>query len=370
MEYIQFGKTGMRVSRLGLGCMRFPNDENEAIEIVRYAIDGGINYLDTAYLYKDSEVIVGKALEDGYREKAFLVTKSPLWIVSTYEDFEKYLDEELKRLKTDHIDLYLLHNLYPDNWARVQKYDGLRFLDKMIEKGKILHKGFSIHGTTADFKEILDCYDWEMSQIQLNILDENQQVGLEGLKYGAQKGIPMNIMEPLRGGSLVFNAPTEVLDLIAAYPEKRSIAEWCFRWLYNMPEVSVILSGASNIEHLKENLRIFEHSKQGCMSEEDQKLIAGIKKAFDSKKSIGCTGCRYCMPCPSGVDIPEVFKLYNKHQLSKPNPIDKQLYQFLSSGSKADQCVSCGICVQHCPQELEIPELLKQAHAELSTDWK
>lgn len=369
MEYIQYGNTGLKVSRLGLGCMRFPKDENEAIEMIRYAIDNGVNYLDTAYLYQGSEAIIGKALQNGYRDKIYLVTKSPVWSITRYEDFEKYLDEELVRLGTDHIDVYLHHNLYPDNWERIRKFDGLTFLDKMIEKGKILHKGFSIHNSTAAFKEIVDSFDWEMAQIQLNILDEFQQVGVEGLKYGAEKGLAMVIMEPLRGGSLVNNAPSEVHNLIEAYPEKRSIAEWCFRWLYNMPEISVILSGTSSLAQLKDNLRIFEHSKPDVMTGEDQKLIAAIRKIFESKKSIGCTGCRYCMPCPEGVGIPDIFKLYNSHQLAKPNPIDKQIYMCLTPGSKADKCVSCDLCTRHCPQELKIPELLKQAHAELSSRW-
>jgi len=370
MEYIQFGRTGMRVSRLGLGCMRFPAEEGEAVRMVRYAIDNGINYVDTAYMYPNSEQITGKALRDGYRDRTYLVTKSPIWLVKEHADFEKYLDEELARLGTDHIDIYMLHNLYPANWEKVQKFDGLSFLDKMVQKGKILHKGFSIHNSTAAFMEIADAFDWEMAQIQLNILDEHQQVGVEGLRYGAQKGLAMNIMEPLRGGALVQNAPKEALELAASFPEKRSIAEWCFRWLYNMPEVSVILSGTSNLDQLKDNLRIFEHAKAGVMTKQEHALVAGIKNAFEAQKSIGCTGCRYCMPCPQGVGIPDVFKLYNSHQLTKPNPIDKQIYQFLDTDAKADKCVECGVCAQKCPQQLDIPALLKTAHAELSSDWK
>jgi uncharacterized protein len=370
MEYIEYGKTGLRVSRLGLGCMRFPEDREEAVRMVRYAIDNGINYVDTAYMYPDSETITGNALKDGYRERTYLVTKSPIWFINRHADFEKYLDEELIRLGTDHIDIYMLHNLYPGNWDKVQKYDGLAFLDKMIQKGKILHKGFSIHDSTQAFREIADSYDWEMAQIQLNILDEHQQVGVEGLQYGAGKGLAMVIMEPLRGGSLVNNIPAEAKEMIAGYPEKRSIAEWCFRWLYNMREVSVILSGTSTLEQLKDNLRIFDGAMPGVMTEEDQKLIAAVRQAYESQKSIGCTGCRYCMPCPQGVSIPDIFRLYNSHQLTKPNPIDKQIYQFTNTDAKADKCIECGVCLKHCPQGLEIPELLKTAHAELSSGWK
>ena len=371
MEYIQYGKTGLRVSRLGLGCMRFPEDENAAIQMVRYAIDHGVNYLDSAYVYKNSEVITGKALKDGYRDKVILATKSPVWNITRYDDFEKYLDEQLQRLGTDHIDVYLLHNLYLENWERVKKYDGLTFLDKMIEKGKILKKGFSIHDSYAVFREIVDSFAWDMTQIQLNILDEHHQVGVEGLKYAAQKGLAVNIMEPLRGGSLLNNAPAEVHDLVNSYSEKRSIVEWCFRWLYNMPETSVILSGTTTLEQLQDNLRIFAQAKPDVMSDEEQKLIAAIREGFESKAIIGCTGCRYCLPCLSGVNIPEIFRLYNNYEIVKPNPVDKAVYQrmLLTNGAGADQCVSCELCMQHCPQSLKIPELLRQVHPVLTEAW-
>ncbi len=370
MQYTQFGKTGLQVSRFGLGCMRFPKGEHEAIEMVRYAIDHGVNYLDSAYIYQNSEVITGKALQDGYRDKVYLATKSPIWNIAKHQDFEKFLDEELLRLGTDHIDVYLLHNLFADNWQKVQRYDGLTFLDKMVTKGKIRHKAFSIHSSLEAFKTIVDSFDWEMAQLQLNILDEHQQVGIAGLKYAAQKGLATVIMEPLRGGQLLNNAPREVRDLVDAYPEKRSLAEWCFRWLYNMPEVSLILSGTSSLEQLQDNLRIFDEAQPNMLSEEDLQLIRKIKEAFEAKHSIGCTGCRYCLPCPRGVNIPEVFKIYNNYQLVKPHPIDPVFYQstIVPTGSGADQCTACGLCAQHCPQGLKIPELLIQAHGELSED--
>lgn len=368
MEYKEYGKTGMKVSRFGLGCMRFPSEESEAIEMVRYAIDNGVNYLDTAYMYENSEVITGKALKDGYRHKTYLATKSPIWHITKHEDFETRLDEELTRLGTDYIDVYLLHNLNPENWEVVKKYDGFTFLDKMIQKGKIRHKAFSLHNSLSAFKEIADSFDWEMAQIQLNILDVNNQAGLEGLHYAADKGMAVVIMEPLRGGYILNNIPEQALEAIKAYPEQRSFVEWCFRWLYNMPDVATILSGTKNLEQLKDNLRIFENSASGVMSEKDLALIDGIREAFEAQKSIGCTGCSYCMPCPSGVNIPEVFRLYNSHQRMKAHWVDKGTYNgiLVPSGGGADQCVSCGLCQQQCPQSLEIPELLKKVHGEFT----
>lgn len=367
MQYVQFGNTGLEISRFGLGCMRFPKEEKESIDMVRYALDNGVNYVDTAYIYKNSEVILGKALQDGYRDKTNIATKSPIWQIKKHQDFEKYLDQELVRLGTDHIDFYLLHNLGLDNWEKVNKYDGFTFLDKMVEKGKILHKGFSFHGTSDLFKKIIDSFNWEMTQIQLNILDEFQQAGVEGLKYAADKNIPVVIMEPLRGGHILNNCPQEVIKLIDDYPEKRSLVEWAFRWIYNMPEATVILSGTSTMEQLKTNLKIFSEAQSNIMSKDDLKLIQEIRTAFQSKNSINCTGCRYCMPCPNGVDIPQVFQLYNNTQLMEGHFVDRQVYQvtMAPSGQGADQCIECGICMEHCPQNINIPENLMTAHESL-----
>jgi predicted aldo/keto reductase-like oxidoreductase len=367
MVYREFGKTGLRVSRFGLGCMRFPPDEAEAVRMVRRAIERGVNYLDTAYVYGNSETITGKALQDGYRDRVVLATKSPIWNIASHADFEKYLDRELARLGTDHIDVYLLHNLNTDNWNKVRRYDGLTFLDKMAAKGKILHKGFSLHNTLAAFREIIDAFDWEMTQIQLNILDEENQAGVEGLRYAAARGIPVVIMEPLRGGFLAGDAPPAVAALIDAFPERRSLMEWCFRWLYDMPEVSVVLSGTSTMAQLEENIDIFADAAPNVMTAAERGLLRQIREAFESSPSVACTGCAYCLPCPAGVAIPDIFKLYNSYQLVKPNPVDIFMYRnvHMAEGTAADSCTGCGACQDLCPQGLAAPELLPLIHKEL-----
>lgn len=360
MEYIDFGRTGMRVSRFGLGCMRLPADEAEAVNIVRRAIDGGVNYLDTAYVYPGSEELVGKALAGGYRDRTYLVTKCPVINVEKYEDMEKFLDEELLRLKTDYVDVYMLHNLSPGVWGKVKKLEGFKFLEEMQKKGKILHKGFSIHNTFEVFKEVIDLYNWDMAQIQLNILDEKPQAGgVEGLRYAASRGLPVTIMEPLRGGSLVSDLSPEGKRLIENFPVRRSLAEWAFRWLYDKPEVSVILSGVSSMEQLNDNLRIFENSALGVMTGDEEELIEKLRATFETQKHIGCTDCKYCMPCPKTVLIPSAFSYYNKYMLTKDESLKKA---YREGQRKADKCVSCHICESHCPQGLKIAGLLKEVH--------
>ena len=367
MQYINFGRTGLRVSRFGLGCMRFPADEGEAITMVRYAIDHGVNYIDTAYIYPGSEAIVGKALRGGYRERVVLVTKLPLANCFKHEDMEKYLDDALSRLQTDHADIYLLHNISTANQERVERLGALTFLGEMVKKGKILHQGFSMHNSFENFKKVIDSYDWELCQVQYNILDEqNQCGGTAALQYAAAKGIPVTVMEPLKGGTLLRDASAKVAELIENYPEKRSLQEWCFRWLYSKPEVSVILSGTSTLAQLKDNLRIFEDARPNVMSEEDEKLIAAIRATYAAATNVGCTDCKYCMPCPRNIQIPAMFAAYNMYLNGDKS--GKESYDKLESCSRgASQCVRCGICAKHCPQGLPIPDLMariKKAMAE------
>lgn len=379
MEYKKFGRLGYEISRFGIGCMRLPiiKDENgkqkineaEAIEMIRYAVDHGVNYIDTAYPYHDgqSEVVVGKALKDGYRERVKLATKLPVWLVKTYEDFEKYLDEQLSKLQVNYIDFYLLHSLDKERWNKIKEMGVLNFLDDAKRKGKIKHAGFSFHDELCVFKEIIDSYDWNMCQIQLNIIDENYQAGVEGLRYAGSKGIPVVIMEPLKGGKLGQNVPEEVLKIYDEAKVKRSHVEWAFRWLYNFPEVSVILSGVSTMDQLKDNIRIFNDAKPCSMTQDELDLVHRVKEFYISRTKVGCTGCSYCMPCPAGVSIPDIFSIYNNLYIYGTSDQSLKSYKMLmEKGKDVSKCVECQRCVQLCPQNIMIPEKLKEAEKVLS----
>ncbi|MBM7583167.1 putative aldo/keto reductase-like oxidoreductase [Caldicoprobacter guelmensis] len=378
MYYREFGNLGFKVSTFGMGCMRLPLqtqpdgskdysaiDEDEAIKMIRYAIDNGVNYIDTAYPYHggNSEIVVGKALKDGYRERVKLATKLPMWKVESYEDCEKLLDEQLSKLQVDYIDFYLLHALDKERWEKVEKFNILKFLDKAVESGKIKYPGFSFHDQLPIFKVIIDAYDWKMCQIQLNFLDENYQAGVEGMRYAASKGIPVVIMEPLKGGRLAHNIPKDIQQIWDSFSIKRSPVEWAFRWLYNFPEVTVILSGVSTMEQLKENIEIFKNAAPNSMTQEELELIAKVKAAYESKIKVSCTSCNYCMPCPSGINIPRIFSLYNN--ASMYDDIEGQSREYkklIEEKADASKCVECGQCESACPQGIPIIEKLKEAH--------
>ncbi len=378
MRTREFAQLGFKTSVFGMGCMRLPQaqtretekvDEIEAIKMIRYAIDHGVTYIDTAYDYHEgaSEVIVGKALQEGYREKTKLATKLPLWHVKSYQDLERLLDEQLARLQVDYVDFYLLHALNAKWWQTVKELKVIRFLEEMLVVGKIKHLGFSFHDELPVFKEIIDAYQWDMCQIQLNILDENIQAGVEGLCYAGAKGIPVVIMEPLKGGKLGQNLPTDVLALWEQASEKRSPAEWAFRWLYNFPEVVVILSGVSTMEQLKDNIRIFAEAEPNVMSEEELNLVRKVKDLYKSKTKVFCTGCEYCLPCPQGVAIPRIFAYYNNVFIYNNRDQSASNYQKLvTKANDVSQCVECGACEQSCPQNIPIIEKLKEAHQEIS----
>jgi len=374
MQYVKFGKQDFSVSRFGMGCMRMPSkiisegkskiDEDESIKMIRYAIDHEVNYFDTAYAYGDSELVVGKALKGGYREKAKLATKLPSWLIRSYSDFNKYLDEQLKRLQVEYIDIYLLHGLRQTYWENYKKLDVFKFLDEAKKQGKILYIGFSFHDQLSLFKEIVDFYSWDMCQIQLNYIDEHMQAGLDGLHYASLKDVPVVIMEPLKGGSLVNNLPGDVKELLRKEGNGMDPVQLALRYLNSLPEATVILSGVSSMEQLKEDIEIFNSMPSGPLNDKELMLVKRVKDLLESKIVIGCTGCGYCMPCPSGVSIPDLFKLYNDVYMLNQLKASKMFYQnvFKNGKNDASQCTECENCEEKCPQRLEIIKNLKDVH--------
>ncbi|AIS53397.1 putative oxidoreductases of the aldo/keto reductase family [Thermoanaerobacter kivui] len=369
MQYRQFGKLNVPVSALGFGLMRLPvidNDNNkideaEAIKMIRYAIDNGVNYIDTAWPYHggNSEIVAGKALKDGYREKTFLATKLPTWLINEKEDMDKYLNEQLKKLQTDHIDFYLLHALDKNKWENMKKVDALSWAEKKKQEGKIRYIGFSFHDEYPVFQEIVDYYDkWDFCQIQYNYMDIDVQAGEKGLKYAASKGLGVVIMEPIRGGRLA-NPPKAVQDIWDTAKVKRTPAEWALQWLWNQPEVSVVLSGMSTFEQLKENIESAKRSGINTLTKEELEIVSKVRNKYKELSPIACTGCNYCMPCPNGVNIPRNFELYNEAHMYNTYEANRRDYENLGD-AKASSCIECGTCESVCPQHLTIIDYLKE----------
>ncbi len=375
MKYRNFGKLGIQGSAFGLGCMRFNGaasgdstvDEEKAISLIRRAIDGGVTYIDTAYVYLDktSEIIVGKALQDGYRDRVTIATKVLADLVHNREEMEAVLDEELKKLQTNHIDFYLMHAINKEKWEYFKSIGAPRFFDDMKKAGKIRYKCFSFHGPYEEFEYIIKDYDWDMCQIQYNFMDIENQAGTRGLELAGSLGIPVVIMEGLLGGRLA-KAPENVQALYDAFPVKRSPVEWSFRWLCNHPEIGTVLSGCNEEEQVDDNLRIFDSVEPGIMTEDELKLMADARQAYLSRMKIGCTGCRYCMPCPNGVNIPGIFSAWNDVSLYGVDPAEHfGLKDIRKNGAGADNCVGCGACEAACPQNLSIIDSLQEAWKEL-----
>jgi len=373
MQYREFGKTGFNASALGFGCMRLPCvngddkqiDEEKAVKLIRYAIDHGVNYVDTAYPYHGgkSEVVVGKALKDGYREKVMLATKLPPWYVNSYEDFDKLLNEQLARLDTDHIDMYLLHNQNRKFWDKFIKLGIFKFIETAKKDGRIKHIGFSFHDGIDVFKEIVDAYDWEFCLIQYNYLDEYHQAGTEGLKYAAKKGMAVLIMEPLKGGRLAKTPPIAVRELWDGAKAKKTPAEWALRWVWNHPEVTTVLSGMNEFEQVRENLEIAENALPNSMSEEDIGLVNLVKLKYMELVKVQCTSCNYCMPCPAGVNIPMNFTIFNEASMYDEYKEQSNIYNnVLPFKQRAASCISCGKCEKSCPQHIQIRKHLKEIH--------
>ena len=377
MKYRTMGKLGIRTSAFGLGCMRFNGaasgdsviDEEKAIRLIRQAIDGGVSYLDTAYVYLDktSEIVLGKALRDGYRDRVNIATKMPAEFVHNREEMEALLESELKKLQTDHIDFYLMHGINREKWEYFKSIGAPEFFDDMKKAGRIRYKCFSFHGPYDEFEYILKDCDWDMVQIQYNFMDINNQAGTKGLELAGSLGIPVVIMEGMLGGRLA-KAPDNVQALYDAFQVKRTPVEWAFRWLCNHPEVSVVLSGCNESEQIAENLRIFDTVEAGIMTAEELQLIDDVRAAYISRTKIGCTGCRYCMPCPNGVDIPGVFSVWNNFSLYQIDPkTDWGMTTIRKNGSGADKCIACGACEAACPQHLSIIEGLQDAWKDIGS---
>ena len=368
-------KYGRDLSVLGFGCMRFTSrggrlDLDKAEKEILAAWQAGVNYFDTAYIYPGSEALLGTVLaRNGIREKVHVATKLPQYMIRSISGAEKIFREELSRLQTDYIDYYLMHMLTDAaQWERLKEMGILDWIARKKAEGAIRNIGFSYHGDTANFLSILADYDWDFCQIQYNYLDENSQAGVTGLKAAAARGIPVVIMEPLRGGKLVGMLPAEARQAMKENGRGWTPAAWAFRWLFNQPEVTVVLSGMNSLDMVAENLATAEDARAGTFTEEDFALIEKVRGLIRATEKVGCTGCRYCMPCPKGVDIPGIFRYYNtmyaegkwsgRMEFARNMGLRRQ-------PAFADQCIGCGKCENHCPQHLPIREKLKEADREL-----
>lgn len=355
-------------SALGFGCMRLPTidskiDEEKAIAMIRHAIDRGVTYIDTAYPYHGgaSETLVGKALRDGYRERVILATKLPVWSVKEYGDMMRILDEQLEKLQTDHVDFYLLHAMNKDRFESMSKLNYKRFFEEALAAGKIRYPAFSFHDDAETFLRILNDYDWKMCQVQMNILDDENQATLDGIREAGKKGVGVVIMEPLRGG-LLANPPANVQAVYDACETHRSAVEWAFRYLYTMPEVITILSGMSTPEQLDDNLRIFDAASRDALSQEEKQLYIDVKNAYMSRIRTRCTGCAYCQPCPMGIKIPNAFRGYDESLLFDRS-FEKGYQHLVDEQADPSRCIGCRKCERACPQHLPIVDYLKEIRA-------
>jgi predicted aldo/keto reductase-like oxidoreductase len=377
MKYRKFGNLDWGVSVLGFGAMRLPLvgkdashvDESEAIKMIRHAVDQGVNYVDTAYPYhaNKGETVVGKALLNGYREKVKLATKLPSWLVEKPDDFDRFLEEQLAKLRTDHIDFYLLHALNSTCWPKLRDWKVLDWAENAIADGRICHLGFSFHDEFEVFKNIVDAYDnWALCQIQYNFMDIEYQAGTQGLQYAADKGLAVVIMEPLRGGQLTLKVPQSIDELWESAAVHRTAADWALQWIWNHAQVSVVLSGMTTMQQVSENLDSAERSGAGMLSEEELILIDKVREEYRRLVPVPCTNCRYCMPCPNGVEIADILRYYSDAIIYDNPGAPRFLYHNLPEDQQADNCVECFECEEKCPQGIPISEYLKKAHAWLS----
>jgi predicted aldo/keto reductase-like oxidoreductase len=388
VQYRTFGRLDWKVSALGFGCMRLPSkgpvpfraDTEESVRLIRHAIDMGINYFDTAWPYHlgASERILGRALDGGYRKKVYLVTKSPIFIIRAAEDFDKHLHNQMAKLQTDYLDAYLFHSM---SGGQFEKLKALKLMDRMLaakDKGLVKSIGFSFHDTLPAFKEIVDYYPWDIVQIQYNYMDTGFQAGTGGLKYAYEKGIAVVAMEPLKGGRLA-NPPAEALRIMDSAGTRRSPVDWALQFLWNRPEISVVLSGMGTRKMVDENCASADRSGINTLSGEDGEIIARLVEVYRQRILVDCTACGYCLPCPAGVDIPQNFAILNNAALEDRRLrawLERRKYRKVAASKQrldrenpngnAAMCSQCGQCLKKCPQGINVPEELKKVHAALS----
>lgn len=375
MQYRRMPGKSDELSILGFGAMRLPTledasiDEEKAIQMIRYAIDNGVNYIDTAWPYHmgESELLIGRALGDGFREKVKLATKLPQWLVKKPDDMDRFLNTQLQRLNTDQLDYYLIHSLVGSSWRNIREMGVVEFLNRAKADGRIINTGFSYHGSAEDFIEVVDSYEWDFCQIQYNFLDENFQAGRKGLEYAASRGLGVIVMEPLRGGNLAGHIPPVISEIWDKADTKRTPVEWALRWVWDHPEVTVVLSGMSELSQVKENIHIAEHAFAGSLTAKELQLVNEVATKYMELMKIHCTDCRYCMPCPCNVDIPACFETYNNLHMFGGEERLMVMYAAKLGGilrgstqAFASQCSKCGHCVELCPQQLPIPDLLER----------
>ncbi len=368
-------KYGNDLSILGFGCMRLPGnlgriDMKAAEEQIMTAIEHGVNYFDTAYIYPGSEAALGEILQkNNVRDRVNIATKLPHYLIRSREGLDKLFEEELRRLRTDHIDYYLMHMLTDcATWERLKGLGIIEWIEEKKASGAIRQVGFSYHGNTDAFCALLDAYNWDFCMVQYNYMDEHTQAGRRGVQYAHSKGLPVMIMEPLRGGKLVSHLPEEAKRIFAAHQPQHTPAQWAFRWLWNQKEITCVLSGMNSMEMVLDNIRTAASAAVGALNAQDEEMLASVVKAINAKMKVGCTGCGYCMPCPKNVDIPGTFAAYNRRYS------ENRFWAFVEyamctalrrNPSAASQCVGCGKCEQHCPQGIHIREELKHAQREL-----
>jgi len=385
LQYRKMGSLDWEVSALGFGCMRLPSrrfslmgvDMEESKRIIRYGIDRGINYIDTAWAYHlgESEKFLGEILKDGYREKVKLVTKLPMFVIRKTEDFDRYLDVQMERLQTDFLDIYLFHSMNAGAFEKLKRLDLIEKMEEAQRQGRIGHIGFSFHDTYPVFKEIVDYYDWDMTQIQYNYMDTGIQATTDGLEYAHSKGIAVVVMEPVKGGTLA-NPPAEAVEVMEGASVDHTPVDWALQFLWNRPEVATVLSGMSNMQQVVENCDSAARSGVHSLNQEEEGVIARLAEIYQEKILVPCTGCEYCMPCPTGVNIPQNFAILNNVSLEqgwiRQFQVRRSYKKMTGSKDKLDKenpngnallCINCGECLEKCPQEINIPVELEKVHA-------